>query len=68
MWGDRYLKNKLRLLFRNSLEVALVLTESLKISVISKYCTSVGELMSEFSLPKLGGICGIISSNCHCLK
>jgi hypothetical protein len=34
----------------------------MKISVNTKYCNSVGELISEFFLPNLGGTCRVINN------
>jgi len=39
-----------------------VFWQKLKISVNTKYCNCVGELISEFSLPKLGGTYRIINN------
>jgi hypothetical protein len=58
-------KITLQLRFRNNVELAQVLAETFKISVNIKYCSTVGELISEFPLPKLGGTCIIIDNICR---
>jgi hypothetical protein len=68
MLTDRYLKTTLQLKFRNNFELASVLTEILNISVKTEYWNSVGELMSEFSLPKRGSICRINNTICRFLR
>lgn len=45
-WADRYSKSTIQLKFRNSVEVARVVVETLNSSVSTEYC--------EFPLPKLG--------------
>jgi hypothetical protein len=46
MWADRYLRNIIRLKFRNTVELARVVTETLKLSINTKYRNFVGELIS----------------------
>jgi hypothetical protein len=41
--------------------LSLHLFWTLKISVNTKYCNSVGEFISDFPLPKLGGTCKLIN-------
>jgi hypothetical protein len=53
--ADWYSKNTLQLKFWNNVKLTHVLTEILKSSVDTKYCNSVGELISKFPLQKLGG-------------
>jgi hypothetical protein len=60
-WAHRYLKNTSQLIFRSKCRA---LTETLKISITTKYCNSVGELISEFHLPKNGGTYAIINNIC----
>jgi hypothetical protein len=68
MFADCYLQYKLRLKCLNSVEIARVLAETLKINVKAKYLNSLGELINEFSLHKVGGICGIINNICRFLQ
>jgi len=42
IWAERYLKNIVQLKFRNNLEFTRVATETLKVSVSTKYGRSVG--------------------------
>jgi hypothetical protein len=68
MWDDRYLRNTSELRFRNKVEFESVIPETLKISVTTKYCNSVGGFLGEFSLPKLGDTCRISRNICWLLR
>jgi hypothetical protein len=57
--GLLILKNILELCFRNSVEFERVLAATLKINVCSECHNSFGEHISEFTLPEIGGTCGI---------
>jgi hypothetical protein len=68
VWANQYLKGTLWLKFQNNVELARVLVGTLKIRFSSKYYSSVGQLISEFPLPKLSGTCRIINNICRLLR
>lgn len=59
MWADWYFKHTLQLKFQNNIKSKCIQAETLKIVVNTKYCNSVGELIREFLLCKVGGTCTV---------
>jgi len=68
MWAVQYSKNMVQFRFWNNIKLAHILMESLTISVNTKHYNSVGELITKFPFPKLGGTYRIINIICRLLQ